>query len=254
MKVYFYKIIFLILLSTSSSIAYAGLINDISVETVQENISVNGFSWRASYDISFTNQDLLIDVDVFLAGFDPGSALRNIWEDGIESIWSNAFDIFDGTYYYDTVFNIDWLDSPATSDHYVIVHEGDGAVNLRNWYTGNPSGWGYSNQGRVAAHEFGHMIGLLDEYAGGASEIIRPDSIMGSQLSSPQADHYSDFTNWLSLNSGTNSLSLVADSGMHHYIEEVPEPSSLIVFLCAIIYLVRRRLQNKMLNTSLAIA
>lgn len=254
MKQTLYKILLIVALPLLSNNVFAGLINDISTETVQENISVNGFNWTASYDISFTNQDLLIDVDVFLAGFEPGAALRDIWKDGIESIWSNAFDIFDGTYYYDTVFNVDWLDSPLGSDHFVFVHEGDGAVNLQNWYTGNPSGQGFDKQGRVAAHEFGHMIGLLDEYSGGASQIIRPDSIMGSQLSSPQADHYTDFTNWLSLNSGANSLSLVADNGLHHYVEEVPEPTSLVLFLFASIYLVRRRQPASQINKPLAIA
>ena len=248
MKHAFYKLIFILLISLSSHSSYAGLISDIPTETVSERITVGIYGWQASYDISFTNQDLLIDVDVFLTGFDAGQTLKDIWEDGIESIWSNEFDLFDGTYYYDTVFNVDWLNTSAGADHTVIVHEGNGNVNLANWYTGNPSGWGYSNQGRIAAHEFGHMIGLLDEYSGGATAIIRNDSIMGSQLSTPQDDHFTDFTNWLSLNSGINSLSLVADSGSHHYVVDVPEPTVLILFLIAVAVLLNTGRHNKVVN------
>ena len=243
------KLAFTLMIVFTAPSSFAGLINDISAETIQENISVTNssgttFNWRSSYDISFVNQDLIIDVDVFLAGFDPGQALRDIWEDGIESIWSNAFDISDGTYYYDTIFNVDWLTSPSNSDHFVIVREGNGNVDLANWYTGTPSGRGFNNQGRVAAHEFGHMIGLLDEYNGGATlpGTVRSDSIMGQQLSSPQEDHYYAFTNWLSVNSGVNSLSLVADSGSHNYVIDVPEPSSLfIVMIMGFSFVILRR-------------
>lgn len=245
MKHALYKLIFILLISLSSHTSYAALINDIPTETVRERITLGAYGWQASYDISFTNQDLLIDVDVFLTGFDAGQALKDIWEDGIESIWSNEFDLFDGTYYYDTVFNVDWLDSSTGADHTVFVHEGNGSVNLANWYTGNPSGWGYNNQGRVAAHEFGHMIGLLDEYAGGATQIIRDDSIMGRRLSTPQEDHFTDFTSWLSINSGISSLSLVSDSGSHNYIIDVPEPVVFILFVFALAFLlIKRRRSN----------
>lgn len=223
------------LLLCVSGYANAGLINNIGVEHVQYDVSVAGFGWQTSYDISFFEQDLIIDVDVFLTGFDAGLDLRNIWEQGIESIWSNAFDLFDGTFYYDTVFNVDWLNSVTGSDHTVIVREGDGNVNLIEWYTGNPSGWGYANQHRVAAHEFGHMIGLFDEYPGGATAIIRDDSIMGQNLTTPQADHFDAFTGWLRQNSGVNNISLVADSGTHFYQATVPEPTTIAIFLASLV-------------------
>ena len=227
---------FLLLFSTASN---AGLITNIATETVRYSIlSQNpwgNFRWTASYDISFVDQDLLIDVDVYLGGYEPGSALRDIWENGIESIWSNAFDLSDGTYFYDTVFNVDWLSTDVGADHTVIVYEGDGNVNLVQWYTGKPSGYAYSRQGVVAAHEFGHMIGLFDEYNGGALNpdgLIRNNSIMGRNLSSPRTDHFDAFLEWAQVNSGVASLALVADSGVDNYF--VSEPSSLVILLLSI--------------------
>lgn len=220
--------------------ASASLITDINTETINYNITTGGFGWTASYDIGFVDQNLFIDVDVFLTGFTPSDALRDIWEFGIEDIWSSAFDIFDGTYYYDTVFNVDWLSSSSGADHTVNVHEGDGNINLTNWYTGNPSGWGYSYQGIIAAHEFGHMLGLFDEYNGGALDpntgLIRSDSIMGGSLTDPQTDHFDAFLDWTSTKTGSKFF-LVDDSGDHFYQStiETPEPSTIAIFILALI-------------------
>ncbi|WOI37922.1 hypothetical protein R1T43_02435 [Alteromonas sp. CI.11.F.A3] len=224
---------FFLLFSTAS---HAGLITNIASETISYPISTGIFGWNASYDIGFVNQDLLIDVDVYLTGYEPGSALRDIWEDGIESIWTNAFDLSDGTYFYDTVFNVDWLSTNVGADHTVTVIKGNGNVNLTRWYTGRPSGYSYSRQGVIAAHEFGHMIGLFDEYTGGAldpvTELIRADSIMGQNLTSPQIDHFDAFLEWAQVNSGVAALTLVADRGVDNYF--VSEPSSLGVLLLSI--------------------
>ena len=230
------------------SVANAGLIDDISVENINYQIISGGFGWKASYDIEFSNQDLIIDVDIFLAGDDAGATLENIWETGIESLWSNTFDIFDGSFYYDTVFNIDWLDTQSLADHTVNVHNGNGNVNLVNWYTGNPSGWGFQNQGRIAAHEFGHMIGLFDEYVGGALDpngLIRHNSIMGKNLTLPQEDHFDAFTDWLKLNSGSSLISLEPDTGSYHYQVSVPEPSTLAILSLGIIGIVSRRFKHQ---------
>ncbi len=227
---------FLLLFSTASN---AGLITNIATETISYSIlSQNpwgNFRWTTSYDISFVDQDLLIDVDVYLRGADPGSALRDIWEESIESIWSNAFDLSDGTYFYDTVFNVDWLNTSGDADHTVNVTEGNGNVNLTQWYTGRPSGYSFSRQGVIAAHEFGHMIGLFDEYSGGALNpegLIRNNSIMGRNLSSPRIDHFDAFLEWAQINSGIASLALVADSGVDNYF--VSEPNSLAILLLSI--------------------
>lgn len=232
------SIVLMLVASIGVSVAHAALIKNIGVESVSYNVRSGFFGWRAQYDISFIDQDLVIDVDVFLLGDDAGSTLKNIWQQGIENIWGHTFDIFDGRFYYDTVFNVEWLDTAAGADHTVNVHNGNGSVNLAHWYTGNPSGWGYKNQDRIVAHEFGHMLGLFDEYFGGALNadgLIRDDNIMGRKLTLPEEDHFDAFTDWLSVNSGNRALSLVADSGFHYYQRPVPEPSSLAILLLAIV-------------------
>jgi hypothetical protein len=50
---------------------------------------------------------------------------------------------------------VHWVTSEP--HHIVAVHAGSGSRDESNWYTSDP--------GSTAAHEFGHMLGLPDEYA-----------------------------------------------------------------------------------------
>lgn len=238
------KALSLILLCVIPATSLASPISDIGTQYVSNYLTSGIYGWYSSYDILFQNQDLILDIDIDLVGDDPGSALISTWEQGIESIWSNAFDIFDGTYLYDTVFNVDWVNSGA--DHTVNVHSGTGPVNMLNWYTDNPSGWPNSYHDEIVAHEFGHMFGLYDEYVGGAvnpsAGLIRPDSIMGQNLTSPHADHYDDLLGWLAIESG-RSLSLVADTGSHY--APVPEPATMLLLTSGLVCIVGFRRKFK---------
>ena len=64
-----FLITLVLLYSTSGN---AGLITNIATETVRYSVlSQNpwgNFRWTTSYDIGFVDQDLLIDVDVYLRG------------------------------------------------------------------------------------------------------------------------------------------------------------------------------------------
>ncbi|WP_199609778.1 hypothetical protein [Flocculibacter collagenilyticus] len=222
--------------------AYAGLISDISPEKISERFTSGRYGWNSNYDISFINQDLIVDVDVYLAGANASTALLNTWKTGIKSIWGDSFDIFDGTYFYDIVFNIDWVTQYSSNDFdYVLnVHEGSGRANMTNWY--NNSNWTEWYHRRVAAHEFGHMVGIYDEYAGGAVDpqtgLTRNDSIMGGGTK-PYVDHYDRFVSWLGVNTGIATLSVVAGVGDNHYfISAIPEPSSIPMFVLGIIMVV----------------
>ena len=53
---------------------------------------------------------------------------------------------------------------------------------MRSWYTVGASGWGDTYQEKVAAHELGHMIGLWDEYAGGAVDPLTALINMGGLM------------------------------------------------------------------------
>jgi hypothetical protein len=200
---------------------------DFGVETIKELKVSSPYLWWSSYDISFQNQNLIVDIDVRLTGDDPG-ALLQVWEDGIQNIWSNAFDIFDGTYLYDFAFNVDWV-TGAQYDHSVNVVDGNGGTNLTTWYMQNPSGWPNSYHDRIAAHEFGHMFGLWDEYTGGAVDpitgLIRSNSLMGDNAA-VRADNLDALVAWLANESG-ESLSVVADSGTHFF--PAPEPTTALL-------------------------
>jgi hypothetical protein len=204
-------------------------ISDITTQYVSNYISSGNYGWHSSYDISFQNQDLIVDIDVKLVGVMPESILVNTWERGIETIWSNAFDIFDGTYLYDTVFNVDWVSHGYEADHIVNVRSGSGNTNMLTWHMDSPAGWSNSHHDRIAAHEFGHMFGLYDEYNGGAVDpainLLLSDSIMASTRT-PLMHHYDDLIGWLSVESG-RILSINADTGNHH--APVPEPATILL-------------------------
>jgi hypothetical protein len=51
-------------------------------------------------------------------------------------------------------FDVAWMTQNA--HHTVQVHRGPGRSDMLNWY--------HDDSGDVAAHEFGHMIGNVDEY------------------------------------------------------------------------------------------
>ena len=233
-----------LIVGSYTNVAKAGLINDIDVETISYQVTSGIYGWNASYDISFIDQDLIIDVDVFLTGFSADSSLLDIWEQGIESLWSSAFDLFDGNYFYDTVFNIDWLDIASGADHIIEVHEGTGRFNSANFYTDDSLM--VQPHPDVAAHEFGHLLGLYDEYNGGAlnpENLIDSTSIMGSGRIAKER-HFTQFTDWISGNTNLGGISLVDDQGDHHYSVSVPEPSTLAIFVLGMIGLASRRLKQ----------
>jgi hypothetical protein len=82
-------------------------------------------------------------------------ALRSTWSKGIKETWSDQRGCGRrGEIACPLTFEVLWV----TSDehHAVAVHKGPGRSNMYNWHT--------TDGGDVAAHEFGHMIGLADEY------------------------------------------------------------------------------------------
>jgi len=155
------------------------------------------YGWQYSYDIGFFDETLLVDVDIELAGEDPGPVLLNRWESGIESIWSTErFDI-------PIEFNVDWV--AGDFDQYVTVTSGTGNWSMVDWYTVGAGGWGDDYQEAIVAHEFGHMISEWDEYAGGAvnpqTGLVDTGGLMAT-LSGPTLDYYYDpFLNWYALKS-----------------------------------------------------
>lgn len=94
---------------------------------------------------------------------------------------------------------------------------------MLNWYT--ESAWGAEYQDEIAAHEAGHMLGLYDEYEGGA---LDPDTLF-TTTNSLMADlgptrrwHYEQILEWLGTRSGRD-LSL-AQSPLPPYALDDPIP------------------------------
>jgi PKD repeat protein len=204
-------------------------IQDLAEETtsdVTRSADVDGdgnpdFGWTSGYDISFVGQTLYIEINIQLVGDDPGDALRQQWEEGIEDIWSNSYDIVDGIYTYPIEVEVNWVD--ADPHHVVTVHSELGRANMLNWYT--ESHWGQEYQDEIAAHEAGHMLGLYDEYEGGALDpdtlFTTTDSLM-ADLGPTRSWHYEQILEWLETGSGRD-LSL-AQSPLPPYPFDDPIP------------------------------
>jgi hypothetical protein len=84
------------------------------------------------------------------------TAAMAVWKNSIETAWSNRFScVRPGERACPLTFEVDWV--TAGWHHSVVVSPGAGNENMGRWFI--------STAGGTAAHEFGHMLGLPDEYA-----------------------------------------------------------------------------------------
>lgn len=121
-------------------------------ETVngQHYSMVSRYTWRMQSD------EIRTTVRLRFTGVKT-SALVALWFSAIRSMW-NRFDAVneDGEVVH-IVF--DPVEADSGGDNTITVHQGPpGTVDAANWYTQDP------DQEGTAQHEFGHMIGLEDEY------------------------------------------------------------------------------------------
>lgn len=124
----------------------------------------NGAGWPVAYELSFDGSQFLVTTRIDLTGSDPGT-LTSRWESGIETSW-NRFALQSGGTTYNVVFDVRFV-ADGQQEHYdVDVISGSGRDRMLTWYTGK-AGWGDGYQELTAAHEYGHMLGCYDEYAGG---------------------------------------------------------------------------------------
>jgi len=187
------------------------------------------FKWFSEYNIAFVDQTLQIELNIKLKGDDPGASIKQQWEEGIEGIWSNQYDIVDGIYRYPIVVELNWVDS--NYHHEVTVHNTWGRDNMLNWYTNPFWGWWYRDE--IAAHEAGHMLGLYDEYKDDgvidendgaldpATLFTTTNSIM-ADLGPARDWHYEQILEWLETGSDRD-LSL-ANSPLPPYQLDAPIP------------------------------
>jgi len=124
-----------------------------------------GFSWDVKYSLGFDDGAFTVVTRVQLTGDAAGDTVR-VWEEGIERLWNDRFALVEGSKSYPVRFDVQFVETGG--DHQVAVHDGHGLHDVLNWYLDSP--WGPDYQDELAAHEFGHMIGAFDEFAGGATQ------------------------------------------------------------------------------------
>jgi hypothetical protein len=224
-----------------------------------------------SYHETF-NGSLTISMNIELRGATPDPMLVNIWEAGIEDSWGSTtygarYQIIDGANSYPIYFDVHFTN--ANGDYVVTVVDKLGTPDSNTWYT-NLVDWGYGFQGSAAAHEFGHLIGLFDEYLGGtlksgfaprclAEDFPNPvnffcDGLMGTPKRPVVSRYYDDivmgFGDFTSRNVVLGSLPTppyyIPQTGGGSTFPEtaivyVPEPSTIMLFGAGIFGAIRRR-------------
>ncbi len=104
----------------------------------------------------------------------------------------------------DIKFDVQWADS-EDYHHLVKVHPGNGRSDESDWFFNGVSGTADAYADYVP-HEFGHMLGLDDEYPETVCPRrprFRDNSIMDDPTSRPKARHFKQFADWLEKNTGT---------------------------------------------------
>lgn len=199
------------------------------------------FGWNYSYDIGFYNDTLMVDVDIMLIDVDKmldneaSSTIfknrMNRWESGIETMWTTT-----DRFSVPIEFNVDWVTSDY--DQRVWVHNLRQPADMINWYITHITSEAYHEE--MAAHEFGHMLSLYDEYATGAvnyyNPIIKTGGLMHTLNGSTLNYYYDPFLNWYKGKVDAYQAGIGAT---------VPEPATLLLFAVGMTVLAGARLRKK---------
>ncbi len=202
---------FFIIIS-GADVCFPAETGDISRETISGRMTaMNGFVWRYGYDIEMKDRKVLVHVAINLIPADGVTQVevdrvKSKWEKDIERIWSARFSVVTPAgESYPVV--IDAVFSGTSFHHDVLVHPGSGNSDELNWYL--------LNRPEITAHEFGHMVGVYDEYRRGATtsknEITDSTSIMksGARGGVTHARHYEGFRKWFADSTGLDSVLLM---------------------------------------------
>lgn len=117
------------------------------------------FGWTAAFEQTWSHVRIRIRLNPDAGITDATMAtLRDRWRDGIVSTWSNRWGIGrSGEITCPLTFAVDWVGTAGAPHHNVRVRNGSFRSNMLSWDTADP--------GSTAAHEYGHMHGLVDEYS-----------------------------------------------------------------------------------------
>jgi len=113
------------------------------------------YGWNHNY--SQENDHVTIKIKLVPdAGVAITNAMKTRWKNGIENKWSGKFDCCSGRRHISTVkVTINFVNN---GEHLrVRIQSGGGRAKRNAWFE--------DSSGNSAAHEIGHQLGLVDEYA-----------------------------------------------------------------------------------------
>jgi hypothetical protein len=178
------------------------------------------FEVHSHYDIEYARTELRIKVRIKLTGETPDNQHLGIWRTGIENKWNNKFHIENGKripIVVEPQFNA------PSAHHSVEIHKGPPVAreDASNWTAGpnhdTAAGTQDTTDGDTASHEFGHLVGMDDEYNLTAADFQKytgaapvgpmpadgydTTSVMGGSVTGPvEGRHMRPFVDWLNRN------------------------------------------------------
>jgi hypothetical protein len=182
-----------------------------------QGYKLEDFDVQSKYEIDYSRTELRVKVRIRFTGERATPAHIAVWQNGIAAKWNGAFHVENGRR-IPIVFEPVWNASSAHHDielHKPPVVREDAA----NWYAGPavntaPGATQDTTDANTAAHEFGHLIGLADEYNLTAADYQRitstpppagpapasgytTTSVMGTITGPVEGRHMRPFVDWL---------------------------------------------------------
>jgi len=223
---------------------------NVQADLITGSQEINGhrdsgpYSWDYSYTRGFDGEKLYkhVEIDfIFDDALGWGDAEKSNYktgiETGIESVWNNKYYLMDNETRKKYPLVVD-VTTGGPFNQTVKLHKdpnaadpNDSRADMLNWYD--------TDTAVVNAHEFGHMLGLFDEYAGGAVDPDNPalsnDGLMG--LGALNANpvmyerYYQQYLDYM------DELNEFGDFTLH----QTPEPSTAILLFVGLIFFISLR-------------
>ena len=143
--------------SIAGSVSLRSRLESMSRQQHSFGVSECIFGWTAAFEQTWTHVTVRIRLNPD-AGITNATVagLQTTWENGIETTWTHRWSCGRaGELPCRLSFDVRWVN--ANQHHSVRIIPGPARSNMGTWDT--------QDGGGVAAHEFGHMLGNVDEYA-----------------------------------------------------------------------------------------
>lgn len=142
--------------SIAGSVSLRSKLESMARREYSFSVSECIFNWTAAFEQTWTHIIIRIRLNPD-AGITAATmnTLRTRWQNGIQNTWSHRWGCArSGELTCRLSFEVLWV---TTNEHHAVrVRLGPAQSNVLTWDTNDTGG--------VAAHEYGHMHGLVDEY------------------------------------------------------------------------------------------